>query len=404
MDALIKRFALLALVVCSTGASYRTTNFLVTADSPQLAREIGDAAEAYRSRLAKEWLGRELPQWPQPCPIRAVVNPRLGAGGETSFMFNSEPRRFGRPTSAGSLRSAPAGRPFGWNMMVQGSRERVLDSVLPHEITHTIFATHFGRPLPRWADEGACTTVEHASERAKQERLLYEFLTTGKGIAFNDMFAMMEYPSEMLPLYSQGYSVTRFLLQQGGQQTFVKFVQDGLDSNDWTAATQKHYGFESLSELQVTWLDWVKAGCPERRLDTSDESVAEQSSDKASSNLSDPTPISTQNAESVGSPSSSSWYARQRDAVRGGSGRPLPTSKPSPKSTTTGAFTEARPVPAHARPTGGRLVRVPLPAGLQFAPQPPGAGGRRGVLNGWQGPNSKLAARLPRGRSSAVAR
>ena len=62
-------------------------------------------------------------------------------------------------------------------MHIQGSRERILDSVLPHEITHTIFATHFGRPLPRWADEGACTTVEHVSEKAKQDNFLIQFLT-----------------------------------------------------------------------------------------------------------------------------------------------------------------------------------------------------------------------------------
>ena len=67
-------------------------------------------------------------------------------------------------------------------MKIQGSRERILDSVLPHEITHTIFATHFGRPLPRWADEGACTTVEHASEKAKQDKLLIQFLLTDRGI------------------------------------------------------------------------------------------------------------------------------------------------------------------------------------------------------------------------------
>jgi hypothetical protein len=29
-----------------------------------------------------------------------------------------------------------ARQPFGWTMTIQGSRERVLDSVLPHEVTH----------------------------------------------------------------------------------------------------------------------------------------------------------------------------------------------------------------------------------------------------------------------------
>ncbi len=33
-------------------------------------------------------------------------------------------------------------------MEVIGTPERILDSVLPHEVTHTILATYFGRPLP----------------------------------------------------------------------------------------------------------------------------------------------------------------------------------------------------------------------------------------------------------------
>ena len=125
-------------------------------------------------------------------------------------------------------------------------------------------ATHFGRPLPRWADEGAATSVEHTSERTKQDKLLIQFLTTNRGIAFNQMFAMKEYPRDILPLYSQGYSLARYLIARGGKRKFVEYVGDGMQWNNWTAATQKHYGMQSLSELQVTWLDWVRQGSPNR--------------------------------------------------------------------------------------------------------------------------------------------
>lgn len=243
MEARIIRAAILAASVLALGASYRTQNFLVTAPTPDFAQRVGAAAEDFRRTLAVEWLGEELPAWGEPCPITVHVGPQLGAGGATSFMFMG-------------------GRPTGWTMTIQGSAERVLDSVLPHEITHTIFATHFGRPLPRWADEGACTVVEDISEREKQHRLLYQFLSSGRGIAFNQMFAMKEYPPDVLPLYSQGYSLVRFLLAQGGKQKFVQYVGDGMKWNNWTKATQQHYGFKSLSDLQVTWVDWVRRGSP----------------------------------------------------------------------------------------------------------------------------------------------
>ncbi len=238
-----------ALLACgwtaapALAADYRTANFLVDAPTEDLARKIGDASEHYRHTLAIEWLGRPLPRWSRPCPIRAQVAPQLGAGGATSFVFDK-------------------GEVFNWTMSIQGSEERIIDSVLPHEITHTIFASHFRRPLPRWADEGACTTVEHPVERARQHRMLIEFLTTGRGIAFPEMFAMREYPADVLPLYSQGYSLARYLIDRGGRHKYVNFIADGLAADDWSGALQKHYGMPGVAAMQRVWLDWVKQGCP----------------------------------------------------------------------------------------------------------------------------------------------
>ncbi|MDX1964352.1 MAG: hypothetical protein SFX18_14460 [Pirellulales bacterium] len=246
MDARnLRARGVLAIIVlaCNLGAGFQTPNFTVQAPTPELAERIGRAAEKYRHVLAILWTGQPMPDWSAPCPIVARVAPTLGAGGETSFLFDR-------------------GEVYGWQMKIQGSEERVLDSVLPHEITHTIFASHFRRPLPRWADEGACTTMEHISERGKQHRLLYEFLKTDRGIAFSELFVMKQYPPEMLPLYAEGYSLAKFLLQQGGRLKFVAFLQDGMRQEQWSAAVKKHYGYENLGDLQNSWLAWVKQGMP----------------------------------------------------------------------------------------------------------------------------------------------
>lgn len=224
----------------------RTRNFVVTAPNQELASKIGFAAEKYRKELAKEWLGREIPDWPKPCIITANLKPQ--AFGETSFSFAGRP---GTPS-----------QPFDFVMQLNGSSERILDSVLPHEVSHTIFATHFGQPLPRWADEGACTTVEHLSERRKNHSMLIEFLTTGRGIPFNRMFAMKNYPRDILPLYAQGYSLCRYLIQRGGKRKFIQFMEAGMQNSNWTGAVSNHYQIKDLSELQVQWLTWVKKGCP----------------------------------------------------------------------------------------------------------------------------------------------
>jgi hypothetical protein len=226
------------------GAGFQTTNFTVDAPTPQMARQIGEMAEHYRRKLALEWLGEELPPWLKACPIKARVSPRLGAGGATSFVFDQ-------------------GEVFGWRMEIQGSFERILDSVLPHEVTHTLFASHFRRPLPRWADEGACTSVEHPSEVSKQENMLIEFLQTGRGIPFSSMFAMKEYPQDVLPLYAQGHSLAKFLIDQRGKRTFIAFLDDGLQDENWPRAIHQTYGYRDLFSLQNGWMHWVRQGRPE---------------------------------------------------------------------------------------------------------------------------------------------
>lgn len=243
MEARFFRYVILTAALGSLGASYRTPNFVVEAPTQDAATQIGQAAEKYRKLLAVEWLGQEMRTWAQPCPITAHVGDQLGAGGATSFLFER-------------------GEVYGWRMTIQGSLVRILDSVLPHEVTHTIFATHFRQPLPRWADEGACTTVEHYSERAKQQTMLVDFLRTGRGIPFSRMFAMKEYPHDVMPLYSQGHSLACFLIAQGGKRRFLNYLADGMQDENWTRSTHQYYGFENLAVLQNSWLDWVRQGSP----------------------------------------------------------------------------------------------------------------------------------------------
>lgn len=303
MEARLIRAALVAASLLSLGASHRTENFIVTAPTKKFAVQVAEAAEQYRRDLAIEWLGHELPAWQDKCPVQVHVGPEYGAGGTTTFMFRNR-------------------RPFGWTMSIQGSRERIIDSVLPHEVTHTIFATHFGRPLPRWADEGACTTVEHVSEKQKQHDLLYEFLTTRRGIAFNDLFAMEQYPHDIMPLYAQGYSLAKFLIGQGGKRKFIDYVGDGMKWNNWTKATAKHYEYRSLSELQVTWLDWVRRGSPnlastapanEPAADPQAEELVPVSNTLAAADAVPADAVAFASHSKAEETSTDGWYARVRD-------------------------------------------------------------------------------------------
>ena len=203
-------------------------------------------AEAYRTHLAMHWLGHDLRPWTEKVPLLVHTSPKLPASGETKYTL-----------MGGDIRAI--------QMTVSGTKERILDSVLPHEMTHTVLATHFapsGKPVPRWADEGACTTVEHISERSKHDVMLVKFLTDGRGIPFSNLFAMREYPPApyLMPLYAQSYSLCAFLIAQGGPRRFVQFLEQGMQTDNWPQAVSQSYGYEGLGRLKVAWNAWVSDG------------------------------------------------------------------------------------------------------------------------------------------------
>ena len=234
-------FVLLVILSISPrlfAAEFATQNFVVTAETAAFARQTAETAEQCRHDLALLWLGVELPRWSAPCPIRVKAAPNLGAGGETSFTFKGN-------------------EVFGWKMKVQGTEERILDSVIPHEISHMILATCFRRPVPRWIDEGAATSIEADAERSNYRRMLVGFLREQKGLPFNTMVRLKEYPADMMPFYAQGFSVCEYLIAVGGHRRLVEFARAGISTGNWSAAVNKFYGYQDLSDLQLKWQAWV---------------------------------------------------------------------------------------------------------------------------------------------------
>lgn len=246
-DAVLWRCLGLLLLISGLGAKHATPNFEVEAPTADIAEKVALTAERCREQLALEWLGHKLPNWYKPCQVRVKVG-QVGAGGATTFSFGG-------------------GQVFGWDMTVQGSLERILDSVIPHEVSHTIFACHFRRPLPRWADEGAATLAEEDSERRRQQKLAEEVMPTKRRIPMRELLSITEYPKNIhhvLTLYAQGYTLADFLVQKGGKSRFLAFMQDAHESG-WDAALRRHYEEESVESLESKWDQWVMAGSPSLR-------------------------------------------------------------------------------------------------------------------------------------------
>jgi RNA polymerase sigma factor (sigma-70 family) len=216
-------------------ATVTTKNFAVTAATPRIARLVADVAERERKEKAILWLGKELPAWSAPCPLKVAITMN-GAGGATSFEYDR-------------------GRVLSRNMHVEGSLDRLLASVIPHEVTHTILADHFGNPVPRWADEGASVLGEDDEERTRHDNLAKRLLDKPtRSLPLGRLFKLTEYPDDVMVVFAQGYSVTRFLVERKDHKTYLAFVRQGM-RDGWDAAAKKCYGFEDVAEMEKAWIN-----------------------------------------------------------------------------------------------------------------------------------------------------
>jgi RNA polymerase sigma factor (sigma-70 family) len=211
-----------------------TPNFSVSGVPPRVARLIAESAERHRKEVAERWLGKALPNWPEPCPIEVRINDKGSPGGATTFAFLE--------------------RKIEMRMRLEGSLDRLLADTLPHEVTHTVLATHFGKSVPRWADEGIAMLNESPEEQQRHQRLFHELAAERRNIKLDKLFKFKDYPDDVMVLFAQGFSVTHFLVERKDRPTLLKFVKDGMDSG-WDKAAKKHYGFGDVAELEQSWLD-----------------------------------------------------------------------------------------------------------------------------------------------------
>jgi hypothetical protein len=229
--------AVLTVFVCSqvpVAARHQTANFVVYAETPEVAKLVAESAENHRKDLAKAWHGKNLRDWSTPCRINVTIT-------------------MGR-THAFTEMSYAKGKVVAHQIEIKGTLDHILKGPLPHELTHVLLGHHFGRQAPRWADEGAAILSEDESQGAAQRKTFNKILAAEKHYPLRAFFAMKEYPADMQCLYAQGHSVSRFLVAAKGRQTFLAFVSDGLRIG-WDDAVRRKYGYKNVEDLETAWLE-----------------------------------------------------------------------------------------------------------------------------------------------------
>ncbi|MEX0716950.1 MAG: hypothetical protein WD066_10195 [Planctomycetaceae bacterium] len=235
----LRLLSLIGFLPALLGASFDSPNFTVHAPTAEIAARVAEAAEESRKTIAEDWLGREVDVWPERCEVFVTPEGRR-PDGVTTFRA-----RYGAGT--------------GLRIDLSGPMERILDSVLPHEMTHAILASHFKAPLPRWADEGAATLSEVETQRHRQSLIVREIVDGRHRIPLRELLSLRDYPHQphdKMTLYCIGFSLSDFLVQSGGKPRYVEFLESS-QQKDWDDCLKSFYGFENVEAFEAGWLKWL---------------------------------------------------------------------------------------------------------------------------------------------------
>jgi hypothetical protein len=232
--------ACLSLIACLSLASVaaaddvvHTPNFVVYAPNRNTAVFVSKEAEAARKAQSLQWLGYEMKTWKRRCDLYVKLVPG-SAEGVTTTRFDGD-------------------WVFRHDMEIKGTRER-FPSVLSHELTHTVLAHALGKPVPRWADEGAAVFSEEKRVTERFDGVFVKMLKKrGQIIPLRRLFTMNDYPDDRAGFYAEALSVTRFLVEKKDRATFVRFLRTA-DTKGWDEALRKHYDIRRISELEKVWL------------------------------------------------------------------------------------------------------------------------------------------------------
>lgn len=239
-------FALLAPVGQLAAAGFAISdNFTVFTplwpshqQAQQYAEQVLKNAEAWRSEIARDWLGEELPPSIGQTTINVTFTEERDAG--LTWIKDDPRRRY-------------------HTIYLSTTPDRALGSTLAHELVHVVLATRYPGPnrLAAWIEEGIAGTYDDDARQAARRQQLTWFARTGNWPELDAILNCRTISGNQKDVYAVASSLTEFLLTRGDRATLLEFGQEA-NRVGWDAALRKYYQFASVSDLQTAWQQWAQ--------------------------------------------------------------------------------------------------------------------------------------------------
>ncbi|CAN5916235.1 hypothetical protein BH23PLA1_BH23PLA1_16540 [soil metagenome] len=227
-----------------------TPNFRILHADAALAERIAEAAEAAREVISRRWTGSSpAGPWAPRCDIYLYPDART---------FSD---RTGQPADSPgfSTMGLNNGRVIARRVNLRADAPKLVEAVLPHEITHVVLADLFPTTqIPRWADEGIAVLSEPVSEQQARAADLVEPLAEGQLFRVQTLMTS-DYPDGRYwdLFYAQSVSLTRFLVEQGDAGRFIAFLQ-GAQRQGFESELRRVYAIDGFEDLQTRWLAYAR--------------------------------------------------------------------------------------------------------------------------------------------------
>jgi hypothetical protein len=218
--------------------------------SAALAARVAQGGEAQRRQQLKLWtVAAPDTPWSPRCDVYLFPS--------TQVLIQMS----GREAKAGSASARPSqlyrGRMISRRINLAADDEHLLESTLPHEISHVVVTDLLeGKRVPLWADEGLAVLAELSDQtRTRYAEVVADYLARRQTFAVPALLQMTRYPDREYTslFYAQSTSLTRLFLDRSGRSTLLAFLRASAAGSVETALKQ-HYGM-TLLELQNLWLD-----------------------------------------------------------------------------------------------------------------------------------------------------